>query len=155
MNTPTANETTEPEVLSETTGNRLVRWFTYNLFYAFFPLIASLSIHGLAGKFTFVAFVNSPEILFFALMVGATAGGDLSEISPPLERDLQFRILKSFLQYGTAFSALFYGVFIYDGIINPNSLTFRSNLLLVSVGLAVVLFIVGTVVEVMLGRIEK
>lgn len=155
MTTRVPEQTNTPAISSRAVSKRLIRWFTYNFIFALIPLAATLSIHGLAGKLTFVALVNSPEILFFALMVGATASGDISEVSAPFERDIQFRIFKSFLQIGTAVAALFYGVFIYDSVINPNPTIFRSRLFLVSIGLAVVLFGVGTAVEVILGKIEK
>jgi hypothetical protein len=155
MTIPVPDETNAPPVSSRAISQRLIRWFTYNFIFALIPIAASLAIHGLAGQLTFVALVNSPEILFFALMVGATASGDISEVSAPLEHDIQFRLFKSFLLVGTAVAALFYGVFIYDSVINPVPTIFRSRLLLVSIGLAVVMFGVSTAVEAILGKIER
>ncbi len=135
-------------------GDRLVRWFTYNVVFALLPLGAALLLRALAGKLTTEAVANSPEILFFALMVSATAMGDLSEIAAPLGWDLTFRILGSALLIGAVFSSILYGSLLYDSVIGPGSAAFRSRLLTVSIVLAVVLFIVCALVEILLGRIE-
>ena len=41
-------------------GDRLVRWFTYNVVFALLPLGAALLLRALAGKLTTEAVANSP-----------------------------------------------------------------------------------------------
>lgn len=136
-------------------AKRLVRWFTYNCLFALLPLITALVLHALADKLTIDAVASSPEILFFALMVSATAMGDLSEIATPLGGwDITFRILGSALLLGAVWSAILYGSLLYDSVIGPGSVAFRSRLLIVAVGLAAVLFVLSTLVEMLIGKIE-
>ena len=73
-------------------AKKLISWFTYNLLFALLPLAASLFLRVIYGSLTTNAIENSPEILFFSLMVSATAMGDLSEIAKPLGWDIIFRI---------------------------------------------------------------
>ena len=135
-------------------AKRLVRWFTYNFFFALLPLCAAVSLRFLAGKLTIQTIAGSPEILFFALMVSATAMGDLNDKAKPIGWDIRFRIFGSALLLGAVCSAILYGCLLYDGIIGPGSVTFRSRLLTVEIALAVALFLLSTAVEAMLGKIE-
>jgi hypothetical protein len=136
-------------------AKRLTRWLTYNTIFALLPLGVSVLLHFLAGKLSLQTFSNSPEVLFFALTISATALGDISETITSIGGDLTFRILSSALLVGAVVSAILYGGLIYDTTIVINSPSgFRENLLNFSIGLAVVMFILGTVVEVLIGKIE-
>jgi hypothetical protein len=135
-------------------GHRLVRWFTYNLIFALLPLCAAVLLRALAGKLSTDAIANSPEILFFAIMVSATAMGDLSEVTAPIDRDLILKVLQAILLIGAIWAAVLYGTLLYDSIIGPGSPSFRLGLLQVSAGLAVSLFLFSTVTQVLLGKIE-
>ena len=134
-------------------GKRLVRWFTYNLGFALLPLVAAVTLRVLNGTLTTQAVSNSSEILFFALMVSATAMGDISEVTVPVGWDLRFRVFWSCLLLGGIWSAILYGGLLYDSIIGPGSPSFRSRLLVLSIIVAVLLFLVSTIVEILLGRI--
>lgn len=136
-------------------AKRLTRWLTYNTIFALLPLIISTLLHFLTGKLSLQTFSNSPEILFFALTISATAMGDISETITPIGWDLTFTILSSALLLGVVTSAILYGGLIYDTTIVINSPSgFRENLLKFSIGLALVMFILGTLVEVLIGKIE-
>jgi hypothetical protein len=136
-------------------AQRLTRWLTYNTIFALLPLIISILLHFLTGKLSLQTFSNSPEILFFALTISATALGDISETITLIGGDLTFTILSSALLLGVVASAILYGCLIYDTTIVINSPSgFRKNLLNFSIGLAVVMFILGTLVEVLIGKIE-
>lgn len=135
-------------------ANRLVRWFTYNVTFALLPLACSLLLRALAGKLNIEDVAKSPEVLFFSLIVCATALGDLSEVAKPIGRDITLKIFRSVLLFGAVFSAILYGSLLYDTAIGPGSAAFRSRLLTVSVLMAVAFFILSTVVEAILGKIE-
>jgi hypothetical protein len=136
-------------------AKRLTRWLIYNTIFALLPLIISVLLHFLTGKLSMQTFSNSPEILFFALTLSATAIGDISETITPIGWDLTFTILSSALLLGVVTSAILYGGLIYDTTIAINSPSgFRENLLNFSIGLALVMFILGTLVEVLIGKIE-
>ncbi len=140
---------------SRLTAKRLVHWFMYGCIFALVPFIVSVSLHALAGKLDIDAVASSPEILFFALMVSATALRDLSGIAASLDgKDAIFDLLRSVLLLGAMGSAIFYGSLLHDSIIGPGSADFRLRLLWVAIGMAIVLFLLGTVVEILIGRIE-
>jgi hypothetical protein len=122
--------------------------------FALLPLAAAVTLQALNRTLTTQAVANSPEILFFALMVSATAMGDISEITIPVGWDLRFRVFWSCLLLGAIWSAVLYGGLLYDSIIGPGSPSFKLRLLVLSIIVAVLLFVVSTVVEALLGRIK-
>jgi hypothetical protein len=139
-------------------SKRLIRWVTFNVIFALLPLIVLLVLRQLAGKLSSDDLAASPEILFFALMVSATAMGDLSEVLPAVGWSPTFGILGSFMLLGAVFSAILYGgllsSLLFGDILGPAAKSFRSGLLIMSVCLAVVLLIVSTLTEILLGKIE-
>ena len=135
-------------------ARRLVRWFTFNIAFALLPLGAAILIRSLSGKLTREALANSPEILFFALMISATAVGDLLAVPKPEDNGIVFQILWSALLLGAVFAALLYGVFLYVSIMNPAASDFRVGLWGVSVWLAVTFAIVSTLAEAWIGQME-
>lgn len=135
-------------------AKRLVRWFTFNVVFALFPLATALLFRNLAGKLTTDDIAKSPEILFFALMVSATALGDLFELFPSIGWDALLSTMGAILLIGAMFSAILYGGLLYNSMVEAGAEAFRSRLLTYSVILAIALFAVSTATEVMLGRIE-
>ena len=135
-------------------ARRLVRWFTFNIAFALLPLGAAVLIRSLAGKLTREALANSPEILFFALMISATAVGDLVAVSKPEDNGTVFQILWSALLLGAVSAALLYGVFLYASIMNPAASDFRVGLWSISKWLAVTFAIVSTLAEAWIGHME-
>lgn len=133
-------------------GKRMIRWITYNLAFALLPLLAAVTMQMLNGTLTTQFVANSPELLFFALMVSATAMGDISEITTAIGEDIRIRISWSCLFFGAVWSAILYGALLYDSIIGPNSASFQQRLLTLSIFVATLLFIVSTFVEVILAR---
>lgn len=132
---------------------RLIRWITYNFAFALLPLVVASIMHSLNGTLTTQFFANSPEILFFALMVSATALGDLSEVRVSIGKDLLLQVSSSCLLLGTVVSAILYGALLHDSIVGPNSVSFQGNLLNLAIIVAVMSFVASTTVEVLLGRI--
>ena len=93
------------------------------------------------------------EILFFSLMICVTVLGDLSDVVKPFGRgSLLYIILMSFV-FGAVFSAVLYGAFLFDLLIGTNIAVFRTRLMWVSIGVAIILFLAGTATEVFLARI--
>ena len=135
-------------------AKRLVRWFTYTIFFALLPLGISILIRSFTGNISLRSIANSPEFLFFSLMVTATALGDLSETFRNSLRTLTFDILRSGLLLGAVFSAILYGSFIYDSITNPEIDQFRIQLFGLTKWLAIVFGIVSTIAEAWIGRME-
>ena len=139
-------------------SKRIIRWFTFNVIFALLPLVVLLLLRFFAGKLTAEDMAGSPEILFFALMLSATAMGDLSEVVPGVGWNPTFGVLGSSLMIGAVFSAILYGSllssFLFETTFGAHAELFRSRLFIVSVSLAVLLLAVSTTTEILLGRIE-
>ena len=136
------------------TGNRIFRWIVFNLILALFPLGATLFVHSLKDKLTRDVLVNSPEILFLALTVSATALRDLYESAAMLGKDWLYNILYYALFLGLIASAVLYGLFTLDSVSNPDVPLFRASLLKYSVGLTLVLCLCSAITVVLLSKIE-
>lgn len=103
---------------------------------------------------------SSPEILFFILMISATAWGDLNETTKPIARDFILGFIKTSLFIGTVVPAFFYGGFIITLLYDDSPLgielsTFRTKLFPLSIAAALIFLIVSTAVQVMIGKIEN
>ncbi len=133
---------------------RMIRWFTYTIGFALLPLCISILIRGLAGKLSIEALTNSPDILFFSLIISASALGDINETTNMIGWDIIFSILFSALMLGAIISAILYGSFLSVGIFEIKIEKFYDNLLWVSILLGFCLFILGTIVEFLIGKIE-
>ena len=133
---------------------RLIYWFTYNVVFALLPLIAMLLMRSLTGKLSSDAVATS-EVLFFALMVSAVAGGDIKDCVTDRKRNDTFRILESSLLIGAFLSAILYGAFVYDNVAEQHSSVFQARLPIVSITLASVLFVLSTLTEMLLGKLES
>ncbi len=133
---------------------RLNRWFTFAVAFALLPFATSLLFRRLAGVLTTDAVQQSPELLFFSLMICASALGDLHELTSVVGKDSVMRVLSSALLLGAAFAGILYGGFVYAGLPNQASGTFQRNLFQLSLMLAPTSLFVGTVVQIMIARTE-
>lgn len=136
-------------------AKRLIRWITFDIVFALIPFILILVLRFLTGSLSVQTLSSSPEILFFAIMVSATATGDLYGLADPLGWDVQLRILFSFMLFGAVFSAILYGSFLYDTIIGSISPVFKENLFRLSIFLTSALAILAFLAEILIARIER
>jgi hypothetical protein len=101
---------------------------------------------------------SSPEILFFALMVCATARGDLSELEPSIGWNRSFSILGSALMIGAIVSAMLYGSLLFSSLfessLGAEAVLFRSRLLIPSIVFAFVFLGISTWTEILLGKLD-
>src|SRR3954447_15799089 len=114
-------------------ASRLVRWFTFTVLFALLPLGVTVLLGKLTGTFTIRVLQDSPEILFFALMICATSLGDIQALRSAVGNDLPLLALWSALLLGAVFSAILYGSLAYDKLIPGGIPHFQQNLLYVSV----------------------
>lgn len=134
-------------------ARRIVNWLIYNVLFALFPLGAVVALHALHDTLTIQTVADSPEILFFCIMVSATALGDLSNVpTKPAKWDWVFQSAWGVLFLGAIGSALLYAFLLYDNTVTPGPSVFRIRLLNLSLVLAVVYGILGTAIEVWIGR---
>src|SRR3954468_17294826 len=129
--------------------NRLVRWFTFAVGFALLPLAATLLLRYLNATLSRRALEDSPEILFFSLMICATALSDISELRSTAGADPILRILWSALLLGASVSAMLYGSFMYDRLATGGSQLFQHRLLYMSGAVAVTFLVLGTLVQIL------
>lgn len=110
----------------------------------------------LTGTLTVRAVQESPELLFFCLMVSATALGDLSELTSKVGADGLLRFLFSALLFCAAISAILYGSFVYSIIVDTEATTlFQRNLLHLALWMSIAVFLLTTLVQILISRIEQ
>jgi hypothetical protein len=136
-------------------GNRLVRWFTFTVGFALLPLTVSILLNYLRGSEILATLQRSPELLFFCLMVCATALGDITESSVAVGRDIVLRILSSALLLGAVVSAILYGSFLNEQMAVAGSAAFQRRLFTLAALMSLLFLGLGTVVQVLLARIEE
>jgi hypothetical protein len=136
-------------------GEKLLRWVVFNLILALFPLGTTLFVHSLAGKLSYQVVLNSPEILFLALMVSATALRDLYEASPFLRGEMLYTVLYYALFLGLIMAAVFYGLFVLDTVNNPSTPVLRAALFKYANFLTIVLCLCSFITVLLLSRIES
>jgi hypothetical protein len=150
---------TQPEIQSTVKtpviGEKLLRWIVFNLILALFPLGTTLFVHSLAGKLSYQVVLNSPEILFLALMVSATALRDLYEASPFLRGEMLYTVLYYALFLGLILAAVFYGLFVLDTVNNPSTPVLRAALFKYANFLTIVLCLCSFITVLLLSRIES
>ena len=124
------------------------------MLFALTPLVVSICFRTLAHELSLEELSKSTEILFSSIMLSAVALADLCNSKRELAPSLLSKLFKSALIGGLAIGVLLYGALLHDTIPGPGSAEFRSGVLLVSIWIAVALFLVGTVVQILIGRIE-
>jgi hypothetical protein len=94
---------------------RLIRFLTWNFVFALFPLLISWVFRRL-GDVPAPEGAYAPELLFFALMISATAMGDIVDETRVGGTNTVFLMFRSALLVGVVTSAIFYGAYTFDQI---------------------------------------
>ena len=144
-------------LIGSLTTDRLINWLTFNVIFALLPLMTSIAIHALDNKLSLEILANnSPELLFFALMVSATSLGDLRKKLPPSKSKigLILKVIWPVLFLGAVSPALFYGAFTLNELNDPPKIDFKFRLLTLSIAMAVVFFTLSATVQTMIGMME-
>jgi hypothetical protein len=144
-------------------GKRLVYWGFFNVFCALLPLLVGVSIRVLTG--TQFKWGDSPELLFFIVMVGAAALRDLSVIGEDMW-DVWLVLLWVGLLLETMVGGIFYGALVLAVTIaeaaTPGTSTgvvtkaadFGGKLLVWSILMAGVAVVLGALTQVLVSKIE-
>jgi hypothetical protein len=114
-----------------------------------------LFVHFFLGKGAFDAVSRSPELLFFSLMVSASALGDLAELRELSVKDITIPIIRSSLYVAVIMSAILYGAFLHATITGTVDDSFALRAFWVSVVLALLSASISTAGQVFLSRILK
>jgi cellulose synthase/poly-beta-1,6-N-acetylglucosamine synthase-like glycosyltransferase len=86
-------------------------------------------------------------------MISATALRDL--IAIPVVLGAELVLLAVILTFGVVLSSFLYGILLYDRLIVPIPEAFRSSMLTWSIVIAIVFLLLGTIVEALVGRLER
>ena len=105
----------------------LIRFLVYNFIGALLPLFIAFSIRKTAN-IPPTPGVYAPELLFFAIMISATALGDITDETKIVGNAPLFQSIKGALLFGAIATGVFYGMYQYDAIVGPGNPSFRSNI---------------------------
>lgn len=130
----------------------LIRFLIYNFFGALLPLFISLFIRHISN-ITHRPGVYTPELLFFSIMISATALGDITD-EIKLYKKTSFQIIKGVLIYGSIGAAIIFGMFQYDAIVGPGNIPFRENITKSSLVISVILFLTSFSAEFLIAKIK-
>ena len=131
-----------------------MRWLTYSVIFALTPLACSVLLRFFASKLTFLAVANSPEILFYSLMINATSLGDLSDVSRPKKiHDNTIEVFRSALTVAGIFSAILYGSLLLAEVFNETDPTFVTRIFWFSVVIAVASTLLAYAVQVFVSKV--
>jgi hypothetical protein len=133
-------------------GMRILKWFIFNVFFGLLPLILAVSFRALAGQEFYPTIRDSPEILFFVLMITTTAMGDLFEMSVRVGWDLILASLFFGMLVGAVVAAAFYGGLVYSTLMTPEATGFRTGLLTVGQWAALIYTVAGFCVQRLVGK---
>lgn len=129
--------------------SRFVRWLVFNVVFALLPLFSVWIFRLLLNKEAIERNNDYPETLFFAIMVCATALGDVHGRNNTQKYNLMYVCLEGGLLLGAIGLAIIYGGLKLGSVLNPplNPQIETMNLITV---LIIVLCIVAIVSEVVL-----
>jgi len=134
---------------SDSIKAHLIRFFSYNVLGALLPVGISLFIH-LIGKKQPSLDKYTSDLLFFAIVIGATTLGDITDERKVVQNNPLVQVVKANLLWGTIVVGIIYGLFLYGVIIGPENSDVRSSLSVISLVLAIGLFFAGFFAEIML-----
>ncbi len=130
----------------------LIRFLMYNFVGALLPLLISLFIRHISNIIPHPG-VYTPELLFFSIMISATALGDVTD-EIKLYGNKAFQLTKGLLLFGSIGAAGIFGMFQYDAIVGPGNVPFRENITKYSLIIAVFLFLVSFMAEFLVAKIK-
>jgi hypothetical protein len=135
---------------SPATISYLVRFFELNVLFALVPLIMA-AIARWAGNVQAPLAVYAPELLFFGLMISASALADISDKTKLFGNSVTLQLLSVSLRYCAVITAVTFGMYQYYAIIAPPNLVFGGNIGVIAFTLAIAQFIAGLFAEILIG----
>jgi len=136
-------------------SKRLSKWFWFNFVFALTPLGLMILIRILGDKLTIQDIADSPELLFFSLMLSATSVGDAIENQKLNEGETLFMNMRYALLFLAVISAVLYGCFLLDSVLSLHLSAFRSNLLYFSILLAIASFAMSLATQIWIAKLEN
>jgi uncharacterized membrane protein len=133
-------------------ADRMTKWFIFTILFAFIPITISLLFTYLSNiqrsSYDFIG-----EILFFTIMVSSTSLSDVVSLNKKVQ-DFILTIFIGFFILLVLSSSILYGSILYGQINNITSELFNSRVFSISLTLAIISGILGTIIQILLGRTE-
>lgn len=133
-------------------ANRLVKWVLYTIIFAFIPISVSLLLTYLIGAEKNISDFNN-EVLFFTIMICSTSLSDIVTLNKKI-KDFLLTIFSAFFILLVLFSTVMYGSMIYGDINDLLADVFKERVFYISVILAFIASILGTIIQILLSRTE-
>jgi hypothetical protein len=135
-------------------GPNTTRWFTFAVAFALMPLVTTCILRYLKDAFTWNEVARSPDVLFFSVMICATALGDIVDAKARFEAYQPWPPTVALLSIGAVLTAVLYGALVFDTL-DANGMTLSHlKLLQVSAALACACLALGTAVQINIGLAE-
>lgn len=133
-------------------ANRLVKWALFTMLFAFIPITISLLLTYLTGSSKNLFDYNT-EILFFTIMISSKSLSDIIGLNMKV-KDFVLTVFIGFFILLVLCSSVMYGSLLYGEITQFASDLFRERIFTISGILALISGIMGTVIQIMLSRVE-
>lgn len=134
-------------------AKKLIRWFTYTILFALLPIAISLML-----RFVFTSSIRqynyAAELLFFTLMVSATTLGDIKDFNKQIGKDILMTIFFSTLLLLSIVSSILYSCSIICNIIESVKIDLYGNILILSICVSLLSSVLGTIVQILLAKVE-
>lgn len=131
-------------------ADRMTKWFIFTILFAFIPITISLLFAYLSdiprNTYDFVG-----EILFFTIMVSSTSLNDIIVLNKAVE-DFILTIFIGFFILLVLSASILYGSILYGQMNNITSELFNTRVFSISLTLAVLSGILGTIIQILLSR---
>lgn len=135
---------------------RFVTWLFFSVVFALLPFLINVILLFLHNKLTFHRAIETPELLFFSIMICATTVNDLFQLSAKVEQDVKIHFFLLVFFLGAVFSAILYGVFCFDSITAQPSAApsvFKTRLSILSTIISIGILIFGLLAQRFISRI--
>lgn len=131
----------------------MIRFLMYNFVGALLPLAISYVIRQVAD-IPALPGVYAPELLFFAIMISATALGDITDEAKMVGKAPVFQLIRGALLFGSLGVASIYGMNQFDSIVGPGNINFRNNITNLTLICALTLFVTSLLAETLIAKIR-
>lgn len=132
-------------------ASRLARWFFLNFILALTPFLAIVGVRSLTNTLSWSRLENHVlEILFFALVTSITTIADLDEINEIINQNGILSWSRWLVWMLTLWMSILYGILLLETEADLKIVVYKSTIFWSTVASSMVLFVIGTVVQVVL-----
>ena len=134
-------------------ANRIVRWILFSVIFGLLPIGISLLFHIILQSDIYDLKSVSCELLFFIIVLNATALGDVQEMTKYAKMDSLISIFFGISILFTIVAAILYGSISYENMMNGQSLDINI-ILHISIWLSILSSVLGLIIQILIQKIE-